>query len=96
MEFLIVYDKVSENFVEIQMMKICNIKLERIGLVILIGKQGCGKMLMVVNIMKSNNYEGWIKWKFILWSEFLCFDLKVKIVFFIDNIFEGYMYSYDI
>lgn len=96
MEFLIAYDKVSENFVETQMMKICNTKLERIGLVILIGKQGCGKTLTAVNIMKSNNYEGWIKRKFTSWSELLCFDPKAKTVFFIDNILEGYMHSHDI
>lgn len=51
-------------------------------------------MLIVVYIMKSSGYEGWVKRKFILWEDFFGFDLKEKIVVYIDNIFDGYIYWY--
>lgn len=51
-------------------------------------------MLIVVYIMKSRCYEGWVKWKFILWEDFLVFNFNEKILVYIDNIFDGYLYWY--
>lgn len=96
MEFLIAYDKVNKIFVETQMIKNCKTALQRIGFVILIGKQGCGKTLTAVNVMKSSDYEGWIKRKCTSWSELLSFDPKDNTFIFIDNICDGFMYSHDI
>lgn len=96
MEFLIAYDKVNKIFVETQMIKNCKTALQRIGFVILIGKQCCGKTLTAVNVMKSSDYEGWIKRKCTSWSELLSFDPKDNTFIFIDNICDGFMYSHDI
>lgn len=51
-------------------------------------------MLIVVYIMKSKSYEGWVKWKLILWEDFFVFDFNDKILVYIDNIFDGYLYWY--
>lgn len=53
-------------------------------------------MLIVVYIMKSRSYEGWVKWKFILWEDFLVFNFSDKILVYIDNIFDGYLYWYEL
>lgn len=44
--------------------------------------------------MNSKDYNGWIKLKFIFCEDFLVFDIKEKIVIIIDNIFDGYLFSY--
>lgn len=94
--FLEAYNEVNESFVETDLTYKCINQLEHTGLVVLIGKQGCGKTLTAVHIMKSSSYEGWVKRKFKSWEDLLVFDLKENTVVYIDNIFDGYIYQYQL
>lgn len=53
---------------------------------------------MVVNIMNSYRYiyEGWVLRKFSFWNDLLVFDFQNKILVYIDNIVDGYIYSYEL
>lgn len=96
-DFLNAYNNGNKYFVETQMTSNCSRQLEQTGLVILIGKQGCGKTLTAVHIM--NNYrtrkEAWIVRKFSSWTDLLAFDLQRKTLVYIDNILDGYIYNHE-
>lgn len=87
----------NKYFVETQMTSNCSRQLEQTGLVILIGKQGCGKTLTAVHIMNNyrNRKEGWILRKFSSWNDLLAFDLQRKTLVYIDNILDGYIYNHE-
>lgn len=74
----------------------CINQLEQTGLIVLTGKQGCGKTLTAVHIMKSSSYEGWVKRKFTSWEDLLAFDFNDKTLVYIDNIFDGYLYRHQL
>lgn len=74
----------------------CKNQLEKTGLLVIIGKQGCGKTLTAVHIMKSSSYEGWVKRKFTSWEDLLAFDFNDKTLVYIDNIFDGYLYRHQL
>lgn len=90
--FLEAYNQVNESFVETDLTYECMNQLAQTGLVVIIGKQGCGKTLTAVHIMKSSCYEGWVKLKFTSWEDLLALDLNDKTLIYIDNIFDGYLY----
>lgn len=90
--FLEAYNQVNESFVETTFTRKCVNQLEQTGLIVIIGKQGCGKTLTAVHIMKSSCYEGWVKRKFTSWEDLLAFNLNEKTLVYIDNIFDGYLY----
>uniref|UniRef100_A0A8W8JBX9 Novel STAND NTPase 3 domain-containing protein n=1 Tax=Magallana gigas TaxID=29159 RepID=A0A8W8JBX9_MAGGI len=94
--FLEAYNKENESFVETNLTKKCKTQLEQTGLVVIIGKQGCGKTLTAVHIMKSRSYEGWVKRKFTSWEDLLAFNLNDKTLVYIDNIFDGYLYRHQL
>lgn len=94
--FLEAYTQVNEYFVETNLTLTCINQLEQTGLVVISGKQGCGKTLTAVHIMKSSGYEGWVKRKFTSWEDLLGFDFKEKTIVYIDNIFDGYIYRYQL
>lgn len=94
--FLEAYNQVNESFVETDLTYKCINQLEKNGLVVIIGKQGCGKTLTAVHIMKSSGYEGWVKRKFTSWEDLLAFDLNDKTLVYIDNIFDGYLYRHQL
>lgn len=94
--FLEAYRKVNEIFVETNLTYNCMNKLQQTGLVVIVGKQGCGKTLTAVHIMKSESYKGWMKRKFTSWEDLLAFDLKEKTIVYIDNIFDGYLYRHQL
>lgn len=90
--FLEVYSQENESFVETTLTYKCINQLEKTGLIVLTGKQGCGKTLTAVHIMKSKSYEGWVKRKLTSWEDLLAFDFNDKTLVYIDNIFDGYLY----
>lgn len=96
--FLNAFDNGNKYFVETQMTSNCSRQLEQTGLVILIGKQGCGKTSTAVNIMNSYRhiYEGWVLRKFSSWNDLLAFDLQNKTLVYIDNIVDGYINSHEL
>lgn len=94
--FLEAYNQENESFVETDWTKKCKTQLEQTGLVVIIGKQGCGKTLTAVHIMKSRSYEGWVKRKFTSWEDLLAFNLSDKSLVYIDNIFDGYLYRHEL
>lgn len=94
--FLKAYNQVNESFVETDFTYKCINQLEKTGLVLIIGKQGCGKTLTAVHIMKNSSYEGWVKRKFTSWEDLLAFDLNDKTLVYIDNIFDGYLYRHQL
>lgn len=94
--FLKAYNQVNESFVETDFTYKCINQLEKTGLVVIIGKQGCGKTLTAVHIMKNSSYEGWVKQKFTSWEDLLAFDLNDKTLVYIDNIFDGYLYRHQL
>lgn len=93
--FLNAYNNGNKYF-ETQMTGNCSRQLEKTGLVILIGKQGCGKTLTAVHIMNNYRNEGWIVRKFSSWNDLLAFDLKRKTLVYIDNILDGYIYNHEL
>lgn len=94
-EFLKAYNKVNETFVETKLTRQCTDQLEKTGVVVLTGKQGSGKTLTSVHIMKTC-YEDWTKRKYTSWKELLTFEIKEKTLVYIDNIFDGYIYRYEV
>lgn len=94
--FLKAYNQVNESFVETNFTYKCINQLEKTGLVVIIGKQGCGKTLTAVHIMKNSSYEGWVKRKFTSWEDLLAFHLNDKTLVYIDNIFDGYLYRHQL
>lgn len=94
--FLEAYNQVNASFVETDLTFTCKDRLEQTGLVVITGKQGCGKTLTAVHIMKSIGYKGWVKRKFTSWKDLLAFDLKEKTLVYIDNIFDGYLYRHQL
>lgn len=94
--FLEAYNQVNESFVETTFTRKCVNQLEQTGLIVIIGKQGCGKTLTAVHILKSDSYEGWVKRKFTSWDDLLAFNLKEKTLVYIDNIFDGYLYRHQL
>lgn len=92
--FLEAYTQINEYFVETNLTLTCINQLEQTGLVVIIGKQGCGKTLTAVHIMKSSGYKGWVKRKFTSWEDLLGFDFKEKTLVYIDNVFDGYIYRH--
>lgn len=94
--FLEAYNQVNDSFVETTFTRKCVNQLEQTGLIVIIGKQGCGKTLTAVHIMKSRSYEGWVKRKFTSWEDLLAFDLNEKTLVYIDNIFDGYLYRHEL
>lgn len=94
--FLEVYSQENESFVETTLTYKCINQLEKTGLIVLTGKQGCGKTLTAVHIMKSKSYEGWVKRKLTSWEDLLAFDFNDKTLVYIDNIFDGYLYRHQL
>lgn len=94
--FLEAYNEVNEHFVETDLTKKCKTQLKQTGLVVIIGKQGCGKTLTAVNIMKNDGYKEWVKRKFTSWGDLLAFDLNDKTLVYIVNIFDGYLYRHQL
>lgn len=94
--FLEAYNEVNERFVETDFIYKCMDQLEKTGLVVIIGKQGCGKTLTAVHIMKSRSYEGWVKRKFTSWEDLLAFNLSDKTLVYIDNILDGFLYRHQL
>lgn len=94
--FLEAYNEVNERFVETDLTNKCKTQLEQTGLVVIIGKQGCGKTLTAVHIMKSDGYKEWVKRKFTSWEDLLAFNLSDKTLVYIDNIFDGYLYRHQL
>lgn len=72
----------------------CAQKLQQTGVLVLSGIQGSGKTLTAIHIMNSKDYNGWTKLKFTSCEDLLAFDIREKTVIIIDNIFDGYLYSY--
>lgn len=72
----------------------CAQKLQQTGVLVLSGIQGSGKTLTAIHIMNSKDYNGWTKLKFTSCEDLLAFDIEEKTVIIIDNIFDGYLYSY--
>lgn len=77
-----------------QLTKTCAQKLQQTGVLVLSGIQGSGKTLTAIHIMNSKEYNGWTKLKFASCEDLLAFDKMEKTVIIIDNIFDGYFYSY--
>lgn len=88
------YDKILNKYVKTQLTKTCAQKLKQTGVLVLSGVQGSGKTLTAIHIMNSRDYNGWTKLKFTSCDDLLAFDIKEKTVIIIDNIFDGYLYSY--
>lgn len=94
-EFLKAYNKVNETFVETKLTRECNDQLEKTGVVVLTGKQGSGKTLTSVHIMKTH-YTDWTKRKYTSWKELLIFEITENTLVYIDNIFDGYIYRHEV
>lgn len=56
------------------------------GIVIFIGLFGCGKIMVVVYLIRENLYKSIFR-NICLWEELLYIDKDEKVIVFIDNIF---------
>lgn len=80
-------------YVETGMLTACRDSLNRNGIAILIGQQGCGKTLTAVHIMRSDQYTEWTKLMFTSWEDFLTIEVEEKSLVYIDNILDGFIYQ---
>lgn len=80
-------------YVETKMLKACRDLLNRNGIAILIGQQGCGKTLTAVHIMCSDQYTEWTKLMFTSWEDLLTIEVETKSLVYIDNIIDGFIYQ---
>lgn len=94
--FLKAYDIVDQTFEETKLTHRCMEQLKKNHVVTLIGKQGSGKTLTAVHIMKSNDYKRWTKLKVTSWDDLLAFEIPKNTFVYIDNIFDGYMYRHEL
>lgn len=67
-----------------------------LGLAVLIGQQGSGKTLSAVHILSEYDEQVWTKCKITSWEELLVFDFKEKTLIYIDNLFDGFIYSREV
>ncbi|XP_056016260.1 uncharacterized protein LOC125673622 [Ostrea edulis] len=83
-------------FVETEVFKECKTKLQKEGVVVLVGPPGCGKTTTAIGIMKDAFYEDWIKRKITSWIDFGFIDSERNSLIYIDNIFDGFMYQHEL
>lgn len=74
----------------------CINQLDQISVVVLIGKQGCGKTSIANHIMSCSRYDGWCKYKISSWKDLVLFDLHGNSFVLIDDIFEGNIYCHEV
>lgn len=74
----------------------CINQLDQIRVVVLIGKQGCGKTSIAKHIMSCSKYDGWCKYKISSWKDLVSFDLHGNSFVLIDDIFEGNIYCHEV
>lgn len=93
--FIQAYRYVCKCFVKTGLLKKCQSSLQKYGITILSGQQGCGKTLSAVYIMsKIRHYKKWTKLKFSSWVDLLTLELEANTLIYIDNLFDGYTYMY--
>lgn len=93
--FIQAYRDVRKCFVKTGLLKKCQSSLQKYGITILSGQQGCGKTLSAVYIMSKNrHYKKWTKLKFSSWVDLLTLELEANTLIYIDNLFDGYIYMY--
>lgn len=82
----------NKYFVKTKLTEECCSKLEEKGLVVLIGKQGCGKTSTAIHLMSKTEYTSWTKLK-ITEEEFLQIKPDDNTIIFIDDLFHGFLYE---
>lgn len=93
--FIQAYRDEHKCFVKTGLLKKCQSSLQKYGITILSGQQGCGKTLSAVYIMSKNrHYKKWTKLKFSSWVDLLILELEANTLIYIDNLFDGYTYMY--
>lgn len=83
---------VFPDFVETSYAKTCSTELEKRGMIILIGEQGCGKTMIAEHIMYSKPYTGWTK-QDIQNQNLKKLKPKDRTFLYIDDLFDGYTYE---
>lgn len=91
-DYLDAYEKVNKYFVKTELTEVCCSILEEKGLVVLIGKQGCGKTSTAIHLMSKTEFTPWTKLK-ITEKELLQIEPDDDTVIFIDDLFDGYLYE---
>lgn len=90
--YLDAFEKTNKYFVKTKLTDECCSKLKEKGLVILIGKQGCGKTSTAIHIMSKTEYTSWTKLK-ITEEELLQIEPDDKTIIYIDDLFDGFLYE---
>lgn len=90
--YLDAFEKVNKYFVKTQLTDECCSKLKEKGLVILIGKPGCGKTSTAIHLMSKTEYTSWTKLK-ITEEELVQIKPDDKTIIYIDDLFDGFLYE---
>lgn len=96
MSYLEDFRQVDRHYVETSLTHECESRLDKFGVIVLIGEQGSGKTSTAVHIMKKPQYENWIKRKITSWLDLLQFEFTEDTLIYADNLFDGFMYQQEV
>lgn len=91
--YLDAFEKVNEHFVKTKLTAKCCSKLEKEGILVLIGKPGCGKTTTAIHLMTNTDLRKWKKMK-ITENELLQVEPEDNTIIYIDDLFAGFRYEH--
>lgn len=87
------YRQASNRFEETQLSNKCMELLNKNGIAILTGQQGCGKTLTAIHILKHYKNKNWEILKVSSYDDLLTLNVKKDTLVFIDNFIDGFLYQ---
>lgn len=91
--FMKAYGQASDRFEETQLSNKCIELLNKNGIAILTGKQGCGKTLTAIHILKHYRNKNWEILKVSSYVDLLTLKVRKDTLVFIDNFIDGFLYQ---
>lgn len=91
--FMKAYGQASDRFEETQLSNKCLELLNKNGIAILTGQQGCGKTLTAIHILKHYRNKNWEILKVSSHDDLLTLKVKKDTLVFIDNFIDGFLYQ---